>query len=106
MYRSFLIILPFLGIVIPFWKFIPWVFENGLNISLLVKELFSTQIGAFFGWDVIISALVLILFILNDSKRNNVKRFWIALICTCTVGVSFGFPVYLLLREASVQKRT
>lgn len=101
MYLSLLYIFTFLGIALPFWKFIPWVIENGLNVPLLVQELFSTQIGAFFGLDVIVSALVLILFIINDSKRNSVKNFWIAILCTCSVGVSFGFPVYLIIKERS-----
>lgn len=106
MYRLALGALSLLGIVLPFWKFIPWVMDNGLNIKLFIQELFSTEIGAFFGLDVIVSAIVLVLFIFNDSKKNNVKNSWVAILCTCCVGVSFGFPVYLLLRELSFNRES
>jgi hypothetical protein len=42
------------GTVLPYWKFLPWVMEHGLNLALLCQELFATRIGAFFGFDVVI----------------------------------------------------
>lgn len=105
MYLSLLYLLAFIGIGLPYWKFIPWVLDNGLNLTLLTQELFSTEIGAFFGLDVIVSAIVLISFVINDSKKNNVRNYWIAIVCTFSVGVSFGFPIYLILRELSFNKQ-
>ena len=104
MYKKTLVALAVLGIVLPYWKFIPWVLDNGLSIPLLIEELFSTRIGAFFGLDVVVSALVLLLFIFNDSRKAGVKNCWIAVVCTLSVGVSFGLPIYLLMRENSIKK--
>ncbi len=51
-----------LGTVAPYWWFVPWLAAHGLNVPLLLDELFSTRIGAFFGMDVIVSAVVLFTF--------------------------------------------
>jgi hypothetical protein len=41
------------GVLLPYWQFVPWVFQHGLNLALFVRELFANRIGAFFGMDVI-----------------------------------------------------
>src|SRR5438132_1338694 len=52
-----------LGVLLPYWQLLPWVYENGLQLNLLVRDLFANRIGAFFGMDVIVSAFVLLVFI-------------------------------------------
>ena len=88
-----------LGIVLPSWKLIPWVAEHGLNLSLLVQELFSTRIGAFFGLDVVVSAFVLFLFIFAEGRRLALSLLWLPIVATLLVGVSLGFPLFLFLRQ-------
>jgi predicted exporter len=64
--------------------------------------LFSTRIGAFFGLDVIISAIVLIVFILSEGYRRQMKSLWLPIAATCLVGVSCGLPLFLFMRERLV----
>ena len=91
-----------LGTVIPYAFFIPWVLENGISIPLLLSELFSTRIGAFFGSDVIIAATVLLMLIVTDGKKNGVRPLWLPIAGTVCVGVSCGLPLYLYLRERKI----
>ena len=49
-----------LGLLLPYSQFVPWLLEHGLNVALLVRELFGNRISAFFAMDVIVSAIVLI----------------------------------------------
>lgn len=49
--------LALLGRILPYWQFVPWLREHGLVVGLLFRELFSTRIRAFFGWDVIVSVV-------------------------------------------------
>jgi Terpene cyclase DEP1 len=88
-----------LGTVLPYWKFVPWVMEHGLRLSLLFQELFATRIGAFFGLDVVVSALVLFVFVIVDGRRGSVPRLWLPIVATCLVGVSLGLPLFLYLRQ-------
>lgn len=91
------------GIVLPYSQFVPWLIENGLDLPLLVDELFSTQIGAFFGLDVIVSAAVLFVFIYFDGRRLAMRRLWMPAIGTLLVGVSFGLPLFLYMREVALE---
>ncbi len=87
------------GTVVPYWKFLPWVMEHGLNLSLLCQELFATRIGAFFGLDVVVSAIVLFVFIATESRRIALSLLWLPAIATLLVGVSLGLPLFLFLRQ-------
>ena len=61
------LILAVLGVVLPYAWFVPWLLEHGLNVGLLVEEIFASRISVF-GWlDVIVSALALLVFILADN---------------------------------------
>jgi hypothetical protein len=50
--RWWYLILAVVGTIVPYSFFVPWLMEHGLNIRLMMTELFSTRIGAFFGCDV------------------------------------------------------
>lgn len=93
-----------LGTILPYSYFIPFLFENGLDIPLFFSQLFANQISSFFGWDVIVSAIVLILFIIVEGQRQKIERWWIPVAGTCTVGVSLGLPLFLYLREVHREK--
>jgi hypothetical protein len=85
--------------VLPYSKFLPWVMDHGLNVALLCQELFATRIGAFFGFDVFVSALVLILFITTEGRRMALPLVWLPIVATLVVGVSLGLPLFLFLRQ-------
>ena len=87
------------GAVIPYSQFVPWVAEHGLDVKLLAVELFSTRIGAFFGLDVLVSALALLAFIGWEGRRRGMKMLWLPVAATCVVGVSCGLPLFLFMRE-------
>jgi hypothetical protein len=60
--------------------------------------LFATRIGAFFGLDVIVSAIVLFVFVFAEGRRDRVPHLWLPIIATLLVGVSLGLPLFLYLR--------
>jgi Terpene cyclase DEP1 len=104
--RRVYLILCVLGFVIPYSQFVPWLLEHGLNLNLLFRELFANRISAFFAMDVIISAIVVIWFIQSKGKRLRVKFLWLPTIGTLVVGVSFGFPLFLFLRQVTLDRAT
>ena len=87
------------GIVLPYWALLPWFAEHGLDLPLFCQELFSTRIGASFGVDVIISALVLFIFVFVEGRRLAIAHLWLPVLATLLVGVSLGFPLFLYLRQ-------
>ena len=104
--RHFYLVCCVLGLLVPYSQFVPWLLEHGLNVTLFCRELFANRMSAFFAMDVIISAIVLISFIQSEGKRLRVRLLWLPTLGTLVVGVSFGFPLFLFLRQVSLDRTT
>ena len=98
---GFYLALCVVGVVVPYGFFLPWLLDNGLDISLFITELVSTRVGAFFGADVIVAAVALFGFVFADGRRRGMKWLWAPVVGTLCVGVSLGLPLFLYLRERS-----
>jgi hypothetical protein len=97
--KTVYLLLAILGAALPYSQFIPWVMENGLHLGLLVRQLVANRIGGFFGLDVLVSAVVLVQFVRIEGGRFRVRHLWLPIAGLCTIGVSFGLPLFLYLRE-------
>jgi len=102
--RRFYLVCCVLGLVLPYWQLVPWLLEHGLNVTLFFRELFANRISAFFAMDVIVSAIALIWFIQSEGKRLRVRFLWLPTIGTLIVGVSFGLPLFLFLRQLMLDR--
>jgi TRAP-type uncharacterized transport system fused permease subunit len=94
--KSVYLMLCVAGAVVPMLEFVPWTMEHGLNLPLMIQELFSTRIGAFFGLDVIVSAVAMFAFVLFERRR--MKVWWLPIVAALVVGVSCALPLALYLR--------
>ncbi len=95
-----------LGLVLPYAQFIPWIIEHhALNISMFMRDLFANRIAAFFALDVIVSAIVLLLFIQSEGRRLRMRFLWLPMLGTVFVGVSFGLPLFLYLRQLELDQQ-
>jgi Protein of unknown function DUF2834 len=104
--KNVYLVLCILGAVLPYSQFVPWLMENGFNASLFVQQLFANRISGFFAWDVLISAVVVVGFVRSEGKRRGVKLVWLPILGVLTVGVSFGLPLFLYLRERALAGST
>ena len=98
--KLFYLAMTVLGLLLPFTQFVPWLFEFGLDLPLLLSEASATPISAFAWLDVVVTAVVVIGFIIGDCLRRSVSVFWLPILGILLVGPSFGLPLYLYLREA------
>ena len=94
-YRIFMIA----GLVFPGLAFYQFIKEYGLDMGLFVTQMFETHISSFFSLDVIVSAIVLLVFIVTEGKRKSIQRLWAPVAATFLIGVSFGLPMFLYMRE-------
>jgi hypothetical protein len=93
-----------LGAAIPYSQFVPWAMENGLQLGLLVRQLFANRISAFFGLDVLVSSVVLLVFMRLEGKVARVRFRWLPIAGLCAVGVSLALPLFLYLREGALEE--
>lgn len=87
------------GAVLPLSYLSAFLSEHGPDLPLLFQQLFQTNASAFFGVDVIISGLALLLFIPSEGRRLGMRNLWAYALCTLLVGVSLGLPLFLFFRE-------
>ncbi|MGV3768914.1 MAG: DUF2834 domain-containing protein [Sphingobium phenoxybenzoativorans] len=98
-------VLAALGALLPLAAFLPWLAIEGVNIPRFIAALFANPVSSFFALDVIVSAAVLTLFIIAQGKRDGVRPLWLPIAGTFLVGVSFGLPLFLALREVALLRR-
>ncbi len=93
-----------LGIALPYGAFIPWVLENGFSPGIVLQEILASRLSVFAWMDVLVSAVVLIGFIIYQGAKDSVPILWAPILGTCAVGVSFGLPLFLFFREIALDK--
>ena len=103
--KTLYLVLCFVGLLLPYLQFVPWVFQHGLNLPLFAGELFANRIGAFFGMDVIVSAVALLVFTRIENARLAIRRRWLAVVAVLTVGVSLALPLFLYLPELELEQK-
>ena len=98
------LILALAGFVLPYYFFIRFLAQHGLNLSLLAAQLFGTPISAFLAVDLIITAIVFWVFLFREARRLQMSRPWVYVIATLLVGPSFALPLFLYFREAQLAR--
>jgi hypothetical protein len=101
--KALYLVLCLVGVLVPYWQFVPWAIEHGLNLELFGRELFANRVGAFFGMDVLLSAVALLVFTRIEGARLGIRRRWLIVLAVLTVGVSLALPLFLYLRELQLE---
>jgi hypothetical protein len=95
--------LALIGLVLPYYFLGSFVAESGLDPAAFVKQLFGTKISSFFAVDLLISAVVFLVFVRSETLRCRMRRWWLYLAATLLVGLSFALPIFLYMRESSLE---
>lgn len=87
------------GTLLPLSQFFSFLSEHGFDVSLFFEQLWATPISSFFGWDVIISVLVLFVFIASEGHRLSRNERILCYVMGFCVGCSSGLPLFLYMRQ-------
>ena len=102
--KNVYLVLCIVGMALPYWAIIPWLFHPGASPGLLIRELFANRISTAFALDVIVSALVLFRFIRTEGRRIGMRHRWLPMLATLCVGVSLGLPMFWYMRQARMEE--
>jgi hypothetical protein len=97
--RHLYLALCLIGTALPLAAFLPFLRTPGAGPGLFLAQLFATPVSGFFGWDVIVSSLVLWSFVLIEGRRLAMRGLWAPIAANLLVGVSLGLPLFLYMRE-------
>ena len=87
-----------IGLLLPYYFFISFLLENGLDLQLMLSQLFAYKMATFFVVDLLITALVFLIFSYQETQCYKMGRWWVYLLATLLVGPSFSFPLFLYIR--------
>jgi Terpene cyclase DEP1 len=93
-----------LGVLVPYFHFLPWLREHGLDMPLFFDQLHATRVSEFFAAGVFVSAAVVLAFLYYE--RGQIRGLWWIPVATLFLfGVAVALPLLLYLREGA-QERT
>jgi hypothetical protein len=97
--RRLLLALTVLGFIVPNVCLGIFIADQGFDpsgyFSLWTDSTPSTQLVL----DLVIASLAFFVWAAVDGPRAGVRRWWLCIPATLLVGLCFGLPLYLLMRE-------
>lgn len=102
--KSFYVIACVAGLVLPYSPLVAWLFDHGIDPVALFREAVESRIGLFAWLDVLVSAVVLLQFAADEGGRLRIPHIWRVTVATLLVGVSLGLPLFLLLRQRTLDR--
>ena len=97
--RSLYLVLTVIGFAVPILLIIPWVQAYGFDLGLLMQQAVATEGATIAMFDLSWAALTAVVFMLVQVRRHHVPAVWLAMVGTFTIGLCFGLPLFLYLRE-------
>ena len=94
------------GTIIPYSQFIPFLREHGFDLNQFFQQLFASRISSFFGFDVIVSSVVLWFFVFFEGGRLRMRNRWAYVVANLIGGVSMALPLFLFARQYRIDKAT
>ena len=102
MKERLLLILTIVGFVVPNVCVILFFADEGFDLgryfSLWTASIPSTQLLL----DLVIAALAFLVWAAIEGPRAQVKRWWLCIPATFLVGLCFGLPLFLWMRERTL----
>lgn len=103
--RYLYLVFALIGLFLPYSQFVLWIVEHhAMNVPLFIHDMLANQVSAFFAMDVIISAIVLIVFVVVEGRRLGMRTLWLPVTATFLVGVSLGLPLFFYLRQLQLDR--
>ena len=103
--KSIYLALALIGLFAPYCFFFKFLNANGPNIALLLNQLFANNISTFFAVDLIVAIVVFWIYMISEANKLQMKNWWLYILASLTVGLSFAMPLFLYFRERKLENR-
>ena len=102
--RHLYLLLCIIGAILPYTQYVPFVFAHGWHLQIFFQQLLANQISTGFTLDLVVAAIVFIIFIFAEGQRIKMRFLWLPLTVTLLVGLSSGFPLFLYMRQIHLER--
>ena len=94
-----------LGLIVPYYFLFKFLSANGFDLPLLIQQLFANNISSFFAVDLVISIIVFWIYMVAEANKMQMKNWWLYILASLTVGLSFALPLFLYFRERKLENK-
>ena len=93
------------GLVLTMYQNILFMIEHeGFSLSLYIAENYVNHASASITNDVLVASTVFLVWLYIDSKRLEIRFWWVFVILNYFVSFAFAFPAYLIVRELRIKR--
>ena len=97
-----LLVLAIVGFLVPNGMVIAFVVDHGVDVGGYFEEWFDSLPAAQLAIDISIAFLAFVLWAAWEGRRLGMSTWWVPIPASLLVGLCFGLPLFLLLRERAV----
>ncbi|HKY05977.1 MAG TPA: DUF2834 domain-containing protein [Blastocatellia bacterium] len=101
--KNLYLILAVIGLAAPYYFFISFLMTHGLDARALVAGLFANHASSFFVIDLLISSVVFLCYLRQESARQPVPYWGLYVVALFAVGLSFALPLFLYARASRLE---
>ena len=100
--EQLLLALTIVGFVVPNTMLAIFIVDQGGDLGSFLSETFESLPAAQIAADVSIAAIAFLLWAAWEGRRLRMRTWWVPIPASLFVGLCFGLPLFLLLRERAV----
>jgi hypothetical protein len=104
--KYFYLLLTIVGVILPYTELIPYIIEFDSDMVYLFTRPFEEHATAFFAYDLFIAGTAAAAFIIHEGRKRQIKGWGWCIAGIFAVGVCFGLPLFLYLRERQLATET
>jgi Terpene cyclase DEP1 len=99
-----LLALTVVGFIVPNTMVIAFIAEHGLDACEYVEAWFDSLPAAQLAADLVIAFVAFAIWAAWEGRRLEMRSWWVPIPASLFVGLCFGLPLFLLLRERAVRE--
>ncbi|MGL4953240.1 MAG: DUF2834 domain-containing protein [Culicoidibacterales bacterium] len=80
------------------------VLEGGFDSAAFLQGAFANFGAQFVSLDLLLTVLTFLVFVYFETKKHQIRYWWLAIAGILLVGACFAFPFFLYLRERTIEK--
>ena len=87
-----------IGTILPWYFFSGFISAQGMDLTRFLASMYENGAAAGAVTDLFISAAVFWVWSYADAEHKGVRKWWLVIPATLTVGLSLALPLYLYMR--------
>ena len=100
-----LLALTIVGFIVPNTMVIAFIVEHGLAVGGYVEAWFESLPAAQLAADLVIAFVAFAIWAAWEGRRLGMATWWLPVPASLFVGLCFGLPLFLFLRERAVREQ-